>query len=80
MECAIFIMLRWTQQKSQFLSIVVTALVLLRLCYHENEINKLLHSNRHLPNITHVGGSHKFYINREGKFLKLKDCTNFYNT
>jgi hypothetical protein len=23
-----------------------------------NEINKPLHSNGHLPNITHVGGSH----------------------
>jgi hypothetical protein len=26
--------------------------------YHGNDINKPLHSNGHLPNITHVGGSH----------------------
>jgi hypothetical protein len=57
------VMLGRTQHKSQFLNIVVISLVLLHsnllLCYHGNEINKPLHSNRHVPNITHVGGSHR---------------------
>jgi hypothetical protein len=28
--------------------------------WYGNEINKPLHSNRHVPIVTHVGGSHTF--------------------
>jgi hypothetical protein len=54
-----------TQQKSQFLSIVVTAPVLLR--YNGNEINKPLHSNGHVPVVAHVEGS----LTSNTKFLRL---------
>jgi hypothetical protein len=48
--------------------------------YHENEINRPLHSNGHLANITDMGDSHNGYCGENIYVIPVGNCTPNFST